>query len=81
MDKAMELLEKLNYTGMERAVRELVLKNRMASTEAIAVMSKIEVCELVMEKYEIVMSQSECVLLIPKDRMDEFIKMAVYIKR
>lgn len=78
---ARELSEKLNYIGMERSVRALALKDKMASAEKIAVMSELEVCGLVVKNYEAVMSESERVLLIPKDRMDEFIKMAVFIKR
>lgn len=76
-----ELSNKLNYTGMEKNARRLALKDKMASAEEIAVMSEIEVCDLIVEKYEMVMSESESVLLIPKDKMKEFNNMAVYLNR
>lgn len=42
-----ELAEKLNCTGMERAVRKLALKENMATVEEIAIMSELEICNLI----------------------------------
>lgn len=75
------LSEKLLYTGMEKDARKLALKDKMASAEDIAIMSELEVCDLIMEKYDLVMDRDECVLLIPKDKMSEFNEMAVYLSR
>lgn len=44
-------------------------------------MSELEICDLIAQNYDIVMSEDEKVLLIPKDKMDEFEKMAVYLCR
>lgn len=76
-----ELAEKLNYTGMERAVRKLALKENMATVEEIAIMSELEICNLIAQKYEIVMSNSEHVLLVPADKVSEFENLAVLISR
>jgi hypothetical protein len=75
------LSNKLSYIGMERDARMLALNDKMASAEDIAIMSAIEVCDLIVEKYEVVMSEYESVLLIPKDKMTEFNKMAVFLDR
>ena len=75
-----ELSEMLYYSGMEKDVRKLALKDKMASAEDIAIMSKLEVCNLIVKKYEVVMNE-ECVLLIPKDKIIEFSKMAVFLWR
>lgn len=78
-----ELAEKLNYTEfwMEKAIRKLALKDNMATAEEIAIMSKLEVCNLITQKYEIVMSDSDHVLLVPTDKMSEFENLAVFISR
>lgn len=76
-----ELSGMLNYTGMEKDARKLAVRDKMASVEDIAIMNIEEVCDLIAKKYEVVMNEGECVLLIPKDRMQEFNKMAVYIER
>lgn len=76
-----ELSGMLLYTGMEKDARKLALRDNMASAEDIAVMSEIEVCDLIVKKYEVVMNADERVLLIPKDKMPEFNKMAVYLSR
>lgn len=76
-----ELSDKLLYIGMEKDARRLALRDKMAPAEEIAVMSEIEVCDLIVEKYEVVMCESEDILLIPKDKMKEFNQMAVYLSR
>ncbi len=76
-----ELTDKLFYIGMEKDARKLALRDKMVPAEEIAVMSEIEVCDLIVEKYEVVMCESEDILLIPKDKMKEFNQMAVYLSR
>ena len=76
-----ELTNKLLYIGMEKDARGLALRDKMAPAEEIAIMSEIEVCDLIVEKYEVVMCESEDILLIPKDKMKEFNQMAVYLSR
>lgn len=76
-----ELSEMLLYTGMEKDARKLALRDKMASPEDIAVMSEIEVCDLIVKKYEVVMNEKERVLLISKDKIPEFNKMAIYLNR
>ena len=53
----------------------------MATAEELALMSELEICDLIVRDYNIIMSESEKVLLIPKDKMDEFEQMAVYLCR
>ena len=76
-----ELFNRLHYVSMDRSVRELALKDKLATAEKLAVMTTEEICDLIVEKYEVVMCEYEDILLIPKDKMKEFNKMAVYISR
>lgn len=76
-----DLNDCLLYTGMIKDARKLAFKDKMATAEELALMSEQEICDLIAQNYDIVMSEDEKVLLIPKDKMDEFEKMAVYLCR
>lgn len=76
-----DLSDRLLYTGMQKDARKLALKDKMATAEELALMSELEICDLIAQNYDIVMSEDEKVLLIPKDKMDEFEQMAVYLCR
>ena len=76
-----ELSDKLNYTGMERAVRKLALKEKLASAEKIAVMSELEVCDLLSKHYELVFSESENVGLVKKENAQKLFTMLEIISR
>lgn len=76
-----ELLDKLNYLGMERGVRELALEEKLESAEKIAVMSTLDVCELILDTYELVYSESEELGLVRVDRMEEYTALVKIISR
>ena len=76
-----ELLDKLNYLGMERGVRELALEEKLESAEKIAVMSTLDVCELISTTYELVYSESEELGLVRVDRMEEYTAPVKIISR
>ncbi|MFR8069032.1 MAG: hypothetical protein ACLU79_07175 [Clostridium sp.] len=76
-----ELLDKLNYLGMERGVRELALEEKLESAEKIAVMSTLDVCELISTTYELVYSESEELGLVRVDRMEEYTALVKIISR
>lgn len=76
-----DLNDCLLYAGMIRDARKLALKDKMATAEELALMSEPEICDLIVRDYNIIMSEDEKVLLIPKDKMDEFEQMAVYLCR
>lgn len=76
-----ELSDKLNYLGMERGVRKLALKEKLESAEKIAVMSTLEVCELISKVYELVYSESEEIGLVRTDRINEYTALVKTISR
>ena len=71
----------INYVGMERDARRIILKDNLAKAEEVALMADIEVYETLLQKYEVVMCASENILLIDKENMEEFNSMAVYLSR
>ena len=76
-----ELSEKLNYLGMERKIRKLALEEKMETAEKIAVMSTMEVCNLVSNEYEIVYSENEEIGLVHKDHLEEYSALVKIISR
>ena len=81
MMDARELANRINYLGMERDARKIVLKDSLAKAEEIAIMTDLEVYDKLLEKYEVIMCAKEDVLLIDKEKMQEFNNMAVYLSR
>ena len=78
---ARELNSHVMYTGMERDARTILLKDNLATAEDVALMTSLDVFERLLEKYEVVMCESERILLIDKKKMKEFNSMAVYLSR
>lgn len=76
-----ELSEKLNYTGMEKGVRVLALKEKLATAEEIAVMSELDVCDLLSKHYELVFSESENIGLVKKENAQKLFTMLEIISR
>lgn len=76
-----ELSDKLNYLGMERRIRKLALEEKLETAEKIAVMTEVEVCELISKKYEVVYSETEEIGLVRKDKMKEYNSLVKVISR
>ena len=76
-----ELSDKLNYLGMERGIRKLALEEKMETAEKIAVMSEVEVCDLVSNEYEVVYSENEEIGLVRKDKLREYASLVKIICR
>lgn len=78
---ARDLAEVINYIGQEQAARRLLVKMNTIPVEQIAVMTNLEVYMAILERYKVVMSDSETVLLVEKDKMQDFNKVAVLLSR
>lgn len=76
-----ELSDKLNYIGMERNIRRLALDSKLASAEKIAVMTEIEVCNLIVENYTVVYAEAEEIGLVPTNKIDEYNGLVKRISR
>ena len=78
---ARELNSHVMYTGMERDAREILLKDNLATVEDVAMMTSLDVFDRLLEKYEVIMCEEQDILLIDKKKMEEFNKMAAYLRR
>ena len=78
---ARELANNISYLNMERCARKIILKDNLAKAEDVAIMTDVEVYEILLQKYEVVRCEDEEILLIDKEKIKEFNSMAVYLSR
>lgn len=78
---ARDLADKINYIGQERAARKLLIKMNTVPLEQVATMTTIEVCAAILEKYEFIISTDENIILVEKDKLQDFNKIAVWLNR
>lgn len=78
---ARDLADRICYRGQEQAARILSIKMNTIPLEKIAVMSDYDVYEALLEKYELIISDSENILLVEKDKLQDFNKIAVWLRR
>lgn len=78
---ARDLADKINYIGQEQAARILLIKMNIVPVEKIAVMTALDVYEAILEKYEFIISNDENIILVEKDKLQDFNKIAVWLSR
>jgi hypothetical protein len=78
---ARDLANKINYMGQERAARNLLVKMNTVPVEQIATMTELDVYESILEKYKFIVSDGENILLVEKDKLQDFNKIAVWLRR
>ena len=76
-----DLQENLNYIGMERGIRRLAIKEKLAKTEEVAVMSTNEVCNLIAQEYVNLSSESEELILVKKENIEKVETLIERIRR
>lgn len=79
---ANELYNKMSYTGMERDVRKLAVKNHPKMVNDIALMNVLEVCDILCKDgYEILYSEGEEIGLAKSADISEIMKKLEIISR
>lgn len=76
-----ELESKLHYVGMSRGVRKIALDDKLASAEELAVMSEVEVCDLVAQNYQLVYAEHGEIGLVHNDKAKELFGMIKVVGR
>ena len=76
-----DLQEKLNYIGMERGIRKLALKDKLATTEEIATMSELDVCNLICQNYQLVYAEPEKIGLVKEEDAEKLYSLIEVISR
>ena len=78
---ARDLADKINYIGQERAARNLLVKMNTVPLEQVATMTELDVYEAILDKYKFIISNGENILLVEKDKLQDFNKLAVLLNR
>lgn len=78
---ARDLADKINYIGQERASRNLLVKMNTVPLEQVATMTELDVYEAILDKYKFIISNGENILLVEKDKLQDFNKIAVWLNR
>lgn len=78
---ARDLADKINYIGQERAARNLLVKMNTVPLEQVATMTELDVYEAILDKYKFIISNDENILLVEKDNLQDFNKIAVWLNR
>ena len=69
------------YVGQLSSARELLVDKKLVTLERLAMMSDADVKELINENFTIIGADSDSYILIPRDKLYEFNKIALYIYR
>lgn len=78
---ARTLESKMNYFGMERAARRILISEKLATAEKVAMMTCVEVCEKLLETYEVVSCESENITIVKKEDMDTYNSITKFLSR
>lgn len=76
-----KLLDSINYIGQEKNLRKLLILDKKAKAEEVALMTQEEVCELIAEDYEMIYSQSEIIGLVKNEDLEKVNSLIVKISR
>ena len=71
----------MNYLGMERSARKILMEDKLATAEEIAMMTSVEVCEKLLETYEVVSCESEDITIVKKEDMATYNSITKFLSR
>ena len=66
------LNNKIIYLEMERDARKLLINEKLAKVEEVAVMTSLDVCEKLLETYEVVSCENEDITIVKKEDMKTY---------
>lgn len=69
---ARTLESKMNYLGMERSARKILINEKLATANEVAVMTCIEVCERLLKNYEVVSCENEDITIVKRKDMKTY---------
>ena len=76
-----ELENKMNYLGMERSARQILIDEKLAKAEEVALMTCVEVCNKLLESYEVVSCEDEDITIVKKENMKTYNDIVRFLSR
>ena len=78
---ARTLESKMNYLGMEKAARKILVDEKLAKAEEVAMMTCVEVCEKLLETYKVVSCENEDITIVKKENMKTYNDIVRFLSR
>ena len=75
------LESKMNYLGMERNARKILIDEKLAKAEEVAVMTCVEVCEKLLKTYEVVSCEDEKITIVKKEDIETYNDIVRFLSR
>lgn len=75
------LASKMIYMGMERSARSVLIRENLASVDEVAIMTRYDVCEKLLETYEVVSCEDENITLVRKKDMKTYNDITKSLRR
>lgn len=72
---------KLNYLGMERDARKILIDEKLAKAEEVAMMTSLDVCAKLLESYEVVSCEDEDITIVKKEDMKTYNNIVRFLSR
>lgn len=72
---------KLNYLGMERDARKILIDEKLAEAEEVAMMTSLDVCAKLLESYEVVSCEDEDITIVKKEDMKTYNDIVRFLSR
>ena len=76
-----KIYDNINYMGQERKARQLLIDDKLATTEEVALMTLEEVTNKLLEKYQVVAVETEDIILLDKEFAKEYAKHIKHLER
>lgn len=78
---ARELASNMNYFNMERDARKVLLEEKLATVDELAVMTCVEVCDKLLEHFEVVSCENEDITIVKKEDMNTYNSIVKFLSR
>ena len=78
---ARTLESKMKYLGMERDARRILIDEKLAKAEEVAVMTCVEVCGKLLETYEVVSCEDEDIVIVKREDMETYNDIVKFLSR
>lgn len=71
----------MSYLGMERNARSILIDERLAKAEEVALMTCLDVCDKLLEYYEVVACEDEDITIVKKEDLKKYNEIVRFISR
>lgn len=78
---ARTLQNEMNYLGMERNARKILIDEKLATADEVAMMTCVEVCGKLLESYEVVACEDEIIMIVKKEDMKTYNDIVRFLSR